>query len=197
VSTVDLWGIRVTDEFERLVAEFDKFQNKLKKVDAQLGNVADLQAEITAIEASVTSTDRSITVVAGPGGSIKDIRFTEDALRQRPHTLSAEVMATVRQAVAEAARKQASVVDRYAGGMQVLDQVLQTQAEVFGTTVDSLDAASDPAVPEEAQPEDDRSGFTLMRDPDQSRPTPPPSPPASGPSRDPFLKNLYGDEDAR
>ena len=80
-----------------------------------------------------------MTVTAGPGGSVKNIEFTDRALQQSPQALSAAVMATLRTAVAAAARQQAAVVQEFVGDdMNVLDQVLQTQSEMLGVPVDQL-----------------------------------------------------------
>jgi DNA-binding protein YbaB len=132
----------VSAEFDQLVAQFEQFQSKLKNVDEQFANLGQMQGEIADLEARASSPDRAVTVVAGPGGTIKDIQFTPQALRQPPHALSAAVMSTLQRAVAEAARKQAGIVEGHLGGdMHLMDQVLQTQAELFGTTPEELRAS--------------------------------------------------------
>jgi hypothetical protein len=76
-----------------------------------------------------TSADRAVTVVAGPSGSIKDIRLTDQAMRRPPHALAAELMSTLRKAVAQAARRQAGIVEGALGDdMHLKDQVIETQA---------------------------------------------------------------------
>lgn len=100
-------------EFERLVAEFEKFRSKIKHIDEDQPGAEQLRSEIGAIEARATSADRSVTVIAGPSGGVTDIQLTEDALKQRPQALAATLMSTLREAVADAARQQANVLDHH------------------------------------------------------------------------------------
>ncbi|GAB3005641.1 YbaB/EbfC family nucleoid-associated protein [Amycolatopsis acidiphila] len=186
-------------EFDQLVTQFEQFQARLRHVDEQFADVAAMQAELTALEATATSPDRSVTVVAGPGGAVKDIRFTDAALRQSAPALSAAVLATLRQAVAEAARRQAGIVEAHVGDdMHLMDQVLETQAELFGTTPEELRAsmAEQPARPAADEPHDDHDdygqGSVLRREEPQSRAAPPAR--GNDPSGNRFL-NLYDEED--
>jgi DNA-binding protein YbaB len=151
----------VSAEFDQLVAQFEQFQSSLRRIDDQFAAVGQMQRELAELEAVATSPDRSVTVVAGPSGSIKDIRVTDVAMRQSPQALSAALMSTLRQAVAEAARRQAGIVETTFGDeMHLTEQVLETQAELFGTTPDELRATTEQSLPPQA---------------------PPPVPPATGP----------------
>jgi DNA-binding protein YbaB len=127
----------MTAEFDQLLSEFEQFQAQIKNMDDRFEHLAGMRGELANLEVRATSADESVTVVAGPGGSVLDIRLTEDALRLGAERLGAELMATLREAVADAARQQAAVVEEYAGG-PVLDQVLETQAEVTGIPVEEL-----------------------------------------------------------
>ncbi|TNC28679.1 YbaB/EbfC family nucleoid-associated protein [Amycolatopsis alkalitolerans] len=183
-------------EFDQLVAQFEQFQAKLQHVDEQFSGLDQMQAEIAGVEATATSADRSVTVVAGPGGSVKDIRFTEAALRQSPQALSSAVLGTLQQAVAESARKQAGIVEEHAGdGMHLMDQVLDTQAQLFGTTPEELRASMEeqPKRPARAVETEDYSEQAVLR---REEPPARPAPPSSGndPSGNRFL-NLYDEED--
>jgi len=124
-------------EFDQLLAEFEQFQTQIKNMDDRFEHLAGMQGELQNLEVRATSPDQSITVVAGPGGSVVDVRLTDEALRLGAEQLSAELMATLREAVADAARRQAAVVEEFAGG-PVLDQVLETQSEVTGVPVEEL-----------------------------------------------------------
>ncbi|KZB82035.1 YbaB/EbfC family nucleoid-associated protein [Amycolatopsis regifaucium] len=184
-------------EFDQLVAEFEKFQSKLQNVDDRFANIGGMQDELSRLEATATSPDRSVTVVAGPGGAIMDVRFTEEALRQRPEGLSAALMSTIQQAVAESARKQATIVEEHMGDdLHLVDQVLETQAELFGTTVEDLKAqmAEDAPARGRAEQPDDYSERSVLRSEaePQQQPTPPP---AGGSDGDRFLKNLFDEDD--
>lgn len=178
-------------EFDRLVAEFESFQSKLTNVDDQFENIAGMQSELAALEVSVTSPDRAVTVVAGVGGSIQDIRFTEAAVQLGSQRLSSVVMAAVHEAVAEAARRQAGIVQTYVGGdVPVLDQVLETQAQVTGIPVDELRAKAEqetPARPPVQVGEVEES--IVFRD---SAPPPAPRGESAG---DSFLKSVWDEEE--
>ncbi|WP_040919507.1 YbaB/EbfC family nucleoid-associated protein [Saccharomonospora glauca] len=188
-------------EFERLVAEFERFQSKMKKVDDQLANVGRMQSEIAAIEASASNSDRSVTVVAGPGGAIKDIQLTDRALAQQPQALASELMSTIQQAVAEAARQQAGIVDEHVAGLGVTDQVLETQAQLFGTSPEALRERMEqqrptrqPSPPPEEEYHEDYSQQDFLdADSAPQAPTPPPSS-SGGSAGDEFLRNLFGEE---
>lgn len=182
-------------EFDQLVAKFEEFQAGLKNVDDRFANLGAMQADLSTLEATATSPDRSVTVVAGPGGAVLDIRVTDQALSRGAQALSITLMTTLRDAVAEAARKQASIVEEHMGDdLHLVDQVLETQAEVLGTSVDELRSKMDEATPERRRPDhsDDFSEQTVLRSTEEP---PRPAPPASGGSDgDRFLKNLF-DED--
>lgn len=190
-------------EFEQLVAQFERFQSKLTNLDDQFGSVAEMQSELSELEATAMSPDRSVVVTAGPGGSVKDIKLTDAALKQRPEALAGQLMSTLQQAVAESARKQAAIVDQHMGGqLDVTEQVLQTQAEAFGTTVEDLrskmgDTTSAPR-PAAEERHDDYSQQSFLQQGTPPQGTPPPPPPATGGSQgDDFLKNLFNDDEDR
>ena len=182
-------------EFEQLVAEFERFQAKVANVDDRFADIHGMQSELAGLQATATSPDRAISVTSGPGGSILAIDFTEDAVKLPPHALSAAVMTTLRQAVAESARRQATIVEEHMGdGMHLVDQVLETQAELFGTTVEDLRSTMDaPSTVERVREStEDYSEQSFVRDTGSASPQAPP------PSRgDEFLKNLFDEEDHR
>jgi DNA-binding protein YbaB len=166
----------VSAEFDQLVAQFERFQSQMHRVDQQFANIGEMQQQLTEMEAVATSADRAVTVVAGPSGTIKDIRLTDQAMRRPPHALAAELMSTLRKAVAEAARRQAGIVESALGDdMHLKDQVLETQAQLFGMTPDELRrATADEAVPLPPAP----PPSPTPPPPSQMRPPAPPSPPA-------------------
>jgi DNA-binding protein YbaB len=180
-------------EFDRLVAEFEGFQSKLTNMDDQFGDIAGMQSDLAALEVTVDSPDHAVTVVAGVGGSVQDIRFSEAALQLGSQRLGSVVMTTVREAVAEAARRQASIVQEHMGGdVPVLDQVLETQAEVTGIPVEELrkraEQESAAARPPVQVGEEEES--IVFRD------TPPPRPaPGEDSAADSFLKSVWDEED--
>ncbi|MBN9745389.1 MULTISPECIES: YbaB/EbfC family nucleoid-associated protein [unclassified Amycolatopsis] len=190
----------MSEEMDRLVAEFEKFQTKLKQAEAQFAKVGDMQEELNALEAQVTSPDRSVTVVAGPSGSVKDLRLSPDAFRQQPDQLASTILATLHQAVAESARKQAGIVDEHVGtafGLNVSEQVLEAQAAGMGTTVEELESNLPEAQPQRpaapVRDEEDFANNNLLRAEQQPAQAAPPPPSAS--AGDQFLKNLFNDEE--
>ncbi|HEX7302350.1 YbaB/EbfC family nucleoid-associated protein [Lentzea sp.] len=182
-------------EFDQLVAQFERFQAQMHRVDQQFAGIGEMQQQLTELEAVATSADRAVTVVAGPSGSIKDIRLTDQAMRRPPHALAAELMSTLRKAVAEAARRQAGIVEGALGDdMRLKDQVLETQAQLFGMTPDQLRAATaeegaPPATPNAVAPPP-----PAPAPPSQARPPVPPRRPAPEPADDFSDRNvLRGD----
>jgi len=119
------------DELERLTQEFEKFQKKIKGFQQQAVDAEAMGKEVAELEAQAASPDGTVTVIAGPGGSIKDIRF-RNARRHDDAALAGMVRGTLQQAVATAARHQAAIVERYAGpGLGILDQVMEVQKQAF------------------------------------------------------------------
>ncbi|WP_370950441.1 YbaB/EbfC family nucleoid-associated protein [Amycolatopsis sp. cg5] len=176
-------------EFDQLVAQFEQFQSKLKHVEEPFADLGGMQAELAELEATASSPDRAVTVVAGVGGSIKEIRFADNP------GLGAVVMATLQRAVAEAARKQAVIVDEHTNGaLDLVDQVLEVQAEALGTTVDELKSNLRDEAPAAPPRSDDFSEQTVLRRADDT-PQPPPYSGGSGSAGDSFLKNLFDEED--
>lgn len=184
-------------EFDQLVAEFEQFQSRIKNVDDRFAGIGGMQDELAELRATATSPDKAVTVVAGPGGAVLDVTFTEDALRQSPAALSAAVMATLGQAVAAAARQQAAIVEEHVGGdMNLVDQVLETQAAVFGTSVEEMreKLAEETAAPAKPASEDFSEQSFVRREATPEQPAPPASPPA-GSAGDSYLRKLFDQED--
>ncbi|MBB5154736.1 YbaB/EbfC family nucleoid-associated protein [Saccharopolyspora phatthalungensis] len=130
-------------------ADLDDLQRKLealkeagRRAEEQMGDFSRMREQISELQASATSADRSVTVTAGPGG-VTGIQFTQDALRQSPAQLSGTVMSTLQQAVAEAARKQAEIVQEYVPDSDVRERVLRTQDELFAAPVEQPRNAPD------------------------------------------------------
>lgn len=169
-------------EFDQLVAQFERFQAQMQRVDQQFANVGEMQQQLAEMEAVATSADRAITVVAGPSGSIKDIRLTDQAMRRPAASLAAELMSTLQKAVAEAARRQAGIVEGALGDdMRLKDQVLETQAQLFGMSKEDLQRATEE---ETAAPAPHRP--PMPPTPPAPPPPPPPGPgPQGGPARQP------------
>ncbi|WP_090055399.1 YbaB/EbfC family nucleoid-associated protein [Lentzea fradiae] len=199
----------------------------MQRVDQQFAGIGEMQQQLTEMEAVATSADRAVTVVAGPSGTIKDIRLTDLAMRRPPHALAAELMSTLRKAVAEAARRQAGIVENAVGDdLKLSEQVLETQAQLFGMSKEELRAvrseeaapqppaapaphhppvppppppqAGVPVPPRRPAPEqpDDFAERNVLRE-DGWNTRPSQQPPAAPPKQDGKFLNLYDDEDGR
>src|SRR5436305_13388959 len=177
----------MSSEFDQLVAEFEKFQSRIQHVDDRFGGLDGMREELGGLQVVATSPDRAVTVVAGPGGAVLDVTFTEEALRRSPAALSATLMTALGEAVAAAARRQAAIVEEHMGDdLHLVDQVLETQATAFGTTVEELRAKLAEEIP--ALPPDDFSEQSVLRRADDT-----PAPPAAS-GGDAFLRKLFDEE---
>ncbi|GAB2997653.1 YbaB/EbfC family nucleoid-associated protein [Saccharothrix stipae] len=173
-------------EFDQLVAQFEQFQAKLHRVDQQVAGIDQMQQELATMEVVATSPDRAVTVVAGPSGAIKDIRLTDQAMRRPPHALAAALMGTLRQAVAEAARRQAGIVENALGDdLHLTDQVLETQAQLFGVTPQELRAMTEQAAQNQPPAIPPHTAQPPTAPPYAGPPPMAPPPPGTGPNRVP------------
>jgi DNA-binding protein YbaB len=157
--------VSVSAELERLTAEFEKFQARIKQAEVTFSGLGEMQERLGQLEAVATSPDRTVRVVAGAGGMVTDLQLTPEAMRKPAPALAAMIMTTMRTAIAEAARRQAGIVDETVGGafgLNTTDQVKQAQAEALRTTVSS-EATPPPKRPARPKDEDDFSQNTVYR----------------------------------
>jgi DNA-binding protein YbaB len=98
-----------------------------------------------------SSPDGVVSVVAGPGGTVTSVTFSERARETPPEVLSADVMRAITEAQASAARLQAEVVRRGLGGTELLDRVLDSDEQLFGAPRTSV-AVTGPSPAGPAQP---------------------------------------------
>lgn len=192
-------------ELDQLRKKYEQFRATIEHIESPMQGIEQMKEELAALESAVTSPNGGVTVTAGPGGSIKDIRITDEASGRPGAQLAAEIMTTLRQAVAAAARSQAAIVDQHSGAeLGAMDRVLQNQADAFGTTVEELKNSlppDDPAAPKAPQAakrnDDDFSESTLMSKDHRPSPAAPGSEPPSGggSAADQFLKNLFTEDE--
>lgn len=147
-------------QMDQLIAQFENFRAKVRQAEANVAGVGDMQERIEQIETTVTSPDGNVTVVAGAGGTVTDLRLDPAAMRLDAAALATTIMSTMRQAVAGAVQQQAGIVDNAFGdtfGVNTSEQVRQAQAEAFGTAVE--EPASEQETPRStgrpAPPDDD------------------------------------------
>jgi DNA-binding protein YbaB len=140
--------VTMSAEMDQLIAQFETFQSKVRQAEARFAGVGDMQERIAQVGTSVTSPDGTVTVTAGAGGTVTDLRLTAGAMHLEAGQLAQRIMSTLRQAVAGAAQQQAAIVDDAFGdqlGVDVSGQVREAQAEAFGTR--APEPASEPLAP--------------------------------------------------
>lgn len=152
------------DLLEEMRQKLEFFERANRAAEQRAAGYDAMSAELRVVEASAQSPDRSVTVVAGLSGSIKDIRFSEDAKRLSTTQLSQAVMATMQQAIALAARQQAEIVQSHVGtDIPIADRVMKTQQEIFGQ--DDFGKPSEPLMrPRPPQDDDEETGSIFRRD---------------------------------
>jgi hypothetical protein len=107
-----------------------------------------LTDDLKNVDGTATSPDGVVTVVAGAGGALKSITFSQSVHSVPPATLSAIVLQTIARAQADAARSQADAVRRGLGSTELLDRVLAEEERVFGDAPTRAPAVpSVPSVP--------------------------------------------------
>ncbi|MEV6239533.1 YbaB/EbfC family nucleoid-associated protein [Lentzea sp. NPDC051838] len=144
---------------EQMRQKLEFFEQANRAADARAAGYESMGTELRGVEASVQSPDRSVTVVAGLSGSIKEIRFTDDARKLSGAQLSQAVMATLQQAVAAAARQQAEIVQSHVGTeIPIAERVMKTQQEIFGRP------AERPARPRPPVDDDEDTGTIFRKD---------------------------------
>jgi hypothetical protein len=129
-------GDAMSNHMDNMIAEFEKFGARIRQAEARFAGVSEVGERVAQVESVATSPDRHVTVVAGAGGMVTDIRLAPGAMRLGPVELSATIMATLRQAVAGAAQQQAGIVDEELGdafGANTSELGRQAQTEAFGT----------------------------------------------------------------
>lgn len=132
-------------------------------IDALVERYAGMKEEITAIRASSSSPDHSVTVTAGPGGAVIDIKIKDEAMRGSAQALGSSIMSALRLAVADGARQQAAIVQRYVGDrMNIVDRVMATQKEILG---DKIAAGEEEEERLKAQRQAEAEDGRIMRDP--------------------------------
>jgi DNA-binding protein YbaB len=111
-------------------------------VEDRMSRYLEMKDEISRIRATANSTDRAATVVAGPGGSVLDLRLSEQSFgSSSPKALAGSIMSALRLAVADAARQQAEIVQRYVGDrLNIAERVMATQQEVLGDKIEAGEA---------------------------------------------------------
>lgn len=184
-----------TDLIEDMRQKLEQIEKRKQESEKKFAALGRMKEEIQSLSSTATSPDRMVTVTAGPGGSIQSVKISEDAMRGSAIQLSQAITTAIQQAVAAAARQQAEIVQNYAGG-DVLDRVLETQADMMGTTVEELRASTaagaQRSAPAQVAEHDNYADQDFLSSESSQPSTPEPSSDSAG---DSFLRNLYSDEE--
>ncbi|MFD9888621.1 YbaB/EbfC family nucleoid-associated protein [Amycolatopsis sp. NPDC059027] len=160
---------------DELIAQFQNFQTKVRQAEARFAGVEDMQERIAQVENTVRSPDGNVTVTAGAGGTVTDLRLAAGATRLEAGQLAGIIMNTLRQAVAGAVQKQAGIVDDAFGdafNVDVSAQVRQAQTEAFGAVAEPPAAQQQQHQPLQ-QPGTPAEGFASYQQPPQPQASPP------------------------
>nr|WP_281373588.1 YbaB/EbfC family nucleoid-associated protein [Haloechinothrix aidingensis] len=177
-------------------------------MDSTFSTVDEMQEEIRSLEVSATAPDRSVTVTAGPGGSVTDLKLSNEAMRQQPASLAATIMSTLQQAVAESARKEAGIVAAHMGSSSPFgsaDQLLDAQSQALGTSKEDLRSQmGDSPTPDcrdsavrQPEPDEDDDEDVGRRSFAGSAESAVPESERGGSAGDTFLRSLLNDEEDR
>lgn len=117
---------------ERLVRRIEAIDSAADGNRLRAESYRRLTDDLKQVDGTATSPDGVVTVVAGAGGALKSITFSQSVHSVPPAALSTVVMQTVARAQADAARAQAEMVRRGLGSTELLDRVLAEEERVFG-----------------------------------------------------------------
>ncbi|MCE7001590.1 YbaB/EbfC family nucleoid-associated protein [Kibdelosporangium philippinense] len=122
----------MTEWSERLARRIESIDQAAADNRMRAEAYRQMTEELKGVDGTATSPDGMVTVVAGAGGSVQSITFSDATRSTDPALLSKTVMHTIARAQANAARAQAEVVRRGLGGSELLDRVLAEEETVFG-----------------------------------------------------------------
>ncbi|MFB9567839.1 YbaB/EbfC family nucleoid-associated protein [Saccharopolyspora hordei] len=127
----------------------------MRKFEEQAQKASELRSAMQGMQGSATSPDRSVTVTVAPSGAVLDLRLAPNAVRQSANELQQQIMATIREATANAAEQMNNVVAPILGDQ--FDQFQQAfNAEgmaIKPQTDEGQSAASEPAARPSARQE--------------------------------------------
>ncbi|WP_116101239.1 YbaB/EbfC family nucleoid-associated protein [Amycolatopsis thermalba] len=174
------------DLVEQLQQKLDQVEQHKRNGEQRMAALTRMKEQIGELSVTVSSPDRTVTVVAGPGGGVQSVRVSEDALGGSAIQLSSTITSTIREVVAAAARQQAAIVQDALGEQSnVLESVLETQAEAFGMSVADLKAKLADERPAAAPRPIDQGADFAEEDFLEERPAERPARPAPPPRREP------------
>lgn len=104
-----------TELIADLRARLVRIRDRKADNDMLLAKLGTARSELAELAATVSSPDGTVTVTAGPGGIVRSVCLSDNALRTTATALSHTIDATVRQAVAEATARQLDIIRTHVG----------------------------------------------------------------------------------
>jgi hypothetical protein len=152
----------MTEWPERLASRIEAIDTAAADNRLRAESYRQLTEELKGVDGTATSPDGVVTVVAGPGGVLRSITFSDAVRSLAPPALSTTVMHTVARAQAAVARAQADLVRRGLGGTELLDRVLAEDHRMFGDQ-QPRDPGSASTAPASTRHDDDDYGIDWIR----------------------------------
>ncbi|GAA0515407.1 YbaB/EbfC family nucleoid-associated protein [Saccharopolyspora thermophila] len=142
----------------------ERIQAMMRRFEEQAQKVSELQSAMQGLQGTASSPDRSVTVTVAPSGAVLDLRLAPNAVRQSASDLQQQIMATIREATANAAEQLNNTVAPILGDQfDQFQQAFNAQGPVIKPATDD-DATPPPAAP--ARPTDAAPSRPPQRDDD-------------------------------
>lgn len=143
---------------EQMRQVLDRMERRHGEAEQRMAGYEQMGHELESLEVSVVSPDRAVTVTAGAGGGVKSVELRQEAMRMTNQKLGRLITETIQRAAADAAKRQAAIVQELAGErLDVVGQVFKAQEQVFGTPegTERPDTRVERSRPARAQTDDD------------------------------------------
>ncbi|GGJ06492.1 hypothetical protein GCM10011581_49280 [Saccharopolyspora subtropica] len=125
----------------------ERIQAMMRRFEEQAQKVSELQSAMQGLQGTASSPDRSVTVTVAPSGAVLDLRLAPNAVRQSASDLQQQIMATIREATANAAEQLNNTVAPILGDQfDQFQQAFNAQGPVIKPATDD-DATPPPAAP--------------------------------------------------
>lgn len=148
---------------DRLISRIQSLDTAAAENRQRAESYERMTGELKRVEVTVSSADGAVTVVAGPGGEVKSITFSDAIRTMDSAALSSTAQHTLSKARADVAKAQAEVVRDNLGDAELLDKVLNSDEKLFGDRP-ATDPGAAPRVPSSA-PDDGEPYSVFQRKP--------------------------------
>ncbi|KAA5831882.1 YbaB/EbfC family nucleoid-associated protein [Saccharopolyspora hirsuta] len=147
----------------------ERIQAMMRRFEEQAQKASELQSAMQDMQGTASSQDRSVTVTVAASGAVLDLKLAPNAVRQSANDLQQQIMATIRQATANAAEKMNSAVAPILGDQyEQFQQAFNAQAPTLKPQPDDEAPTAGPAATPTAQREPSPGPATSKRQPQRS-----------------------------